>query len=130
MLILLMKPGSVNKTCKKYQFFYCTYAHSNVSDVCCIFLVLMFSVHVVFTAHLSILGRVIPHLWLSFRVLHCSKKDFKFFLTKFEGLRTEGLTTVQLVKPILGSKLNEHTLIVHVTFVHHPLNGIVYFIYR
>lgn len=74
----------------------------NVSGVCCILLVLMSSVHVVSTAHLSVLES--PHLWLSFRVLQCPKKDFTFFLTRFEGLRTEGVTTVQLVKLILGSK--------------------------
>lgn len=106
------------------SIFYCTYAHSIVSDVyitvyCCILLVLMFmkmfSAHVVSTAHLSILGRVIPHLWLCFRVLHCPKKDFKFFLTRFEGLRTEGVTTYSMV---------------HVTFVHSYLNGVVHVIRR
>lgn len=51
-------------------------------------LMLMFSVYVVSIAHLS-QGEEYPHKWFS----------FKFFLTLFEGLNTEGVTTVQLVKP-------------------------------
>lgn len=44
---------------------------------------------------LSIPGRGIPHMWLScFFYIH-----IKVFLTRFEGVRTKGVSSVQIIKP-------------------------------
>lgn len=82
-------------------------------SIYCTLLVLMsmLSEHVASATHLSIPERGISHLWLSIRCFLCIWRSF--FLTWFEGLRTENVTIVLLVNPskenivILGSNYNK-----------------------
>lgn len=59
---------------------------------------LMVSIYVASTVPLSAPGRGIPHLWLSMVFSFSLKGFLKFFLTQFESLRTDVVTTVQNVK--------------------------------